>query len=190
MMNDCVRAEEGVHVQFQGDRESAIFHNFSGRKNDYVVSAVYAAMRMLDKLDDYNKKLSYDERQFDIGIGLQIGDIFASRLGLRGRKSNFAMGQTVADADYAENEVAGAVIGNTQSEIAVTRDVYDYLVNVDNKNLASSFRRAFNRRGDHYISTTSYSQFSQIYDIVTQNNNAGRASQNSAIKPWGTSGKE
>ena len=98
-MNKAVVKEDGVHVQFQGDRESALFHQFSNESNNYAMRAFFSALRMVDMVAEINTT-KYDDK-LNIGIGISLGDVFATRVGLKFHKDNVLMGETVKQADTA-----------------------------------------------------------------------------------------
>lgn len=186
MMNKEVRKRDGVHVQFQGDRESAVFNKFIDEKDDYAMRAVLCAMRMLDKIAEINKnRLGKD---LDIGIGCALGTIFATRIGIRGRKFNVVMGQTVKEADDAEDNVAGANIRSPKTEIAITEDMYHYLINLSGKEaklIKENFKKREQENKAYYVSTLSFSEFQAKLNSASLQQNANRANSNKQLKPWG-----
>ncbi|MCM1295946.1 MAG: adenylate/guanylate cyclase domain-containing protein [Muribaculaceae bacterium] len=187
MLNKEVRNRNGVHVQFQGDRESAIFNKYSDETDDYVLRAVLCAMRMFDKLDEINKTR---EDKLNIGIGCSIGEVYAARIGMRGKKFNVAMGQIVKEADTAEDDVAGVGVGynHFKSEIAITSDMYDYLValqNNDSKYIKECFWRREVNNKRYYISTTRLSAYQKKKQVESLEQNSMRAHNNQGLKPWG-----
>lgn len=186
MMNKEVRNRDGVHVQFQGDRESAVFNKFSGEKYDYAIRAVLCAMRMLDKVIEINK--TRRGKELDIGIGCALGTIFAARIGVRGRKFNVVMGQTVKEADDAEDNVAGANFRSPKTEIAITEEMYNYLITLSGKEvqlIKENFRKREQDNKIYYISTLSFSEFQEELNSKSLQQNASRASSNKQLKPWG-----
>lgn len=186
MMNKEVRHRDGVHIQFQGDRESAVFNQYNSESDDYALRAVLCAMRMLDRLDEINK---YRESRLDIGIGCSIGNTFATRIGMRGNKFNVAMGETVKEADDAEDNVAGTHINSPLTEIAITAEMYDYLVKLPGKDsefIKESFNKCRSYKGkNYYISTTRFSEYQKKAVTCSREQNASRASNNGGLKPWG-----
>ena len=168
MMYDCEQADAGVHIQFQGDRDSVVFYNHSDMSKNYAVSAVVAGMKMLDGIDNINKSRNTDK--INIGIGIALGNIFLSRLGLKNGKFNIALGQTVRDADEAEDEKAGTRKEGQLSEIAITSEVFQYISSLakDNilaKNIINNFT-PFSDSKEFYVTSTRYSQLSQKQDNV------------------------
>lgn len=159
IMNDCVENENGIHIQFQGDRESAVFFDHTKMAKDFVLSAILAGTRMLDDIDEMNK--NKETNKIDVGIGLAKGDIFLSRLGLKNRKFNIAMGQTVREADKTEDEKAGTLTQNPKSEIAITNEIYEYLCELAKSNDAArklkQHFKAFSLKNEYYVTSVRYS---------------------------------
>ena len=148
--------------------------------------AITAAMRMLDFVYECNKNSDTDK--LDIGIGCAIGAVFATRIGMRGRKFNVAMGQTVKDADSTEDEVAGVGDNCSKTEIVITKDMFLELKAVNSKQ-SLEYEKLFSNRKvngrEYYVCTTGYKKFQENADLKTQNQNAERARHNNGIKPWG-----
>lgn len=167
-MYHCVNDNDGLHVQFQGDRESGIFHHFKEREENYIVDALTTAMKLLDFVDEENNSKKH-KQHLDIGIGCSIGDIYFSRIGLKNNKFNIAMGETVQDADYAEDIVAGS-FGRTSSEIVIKKELFKEL-DLCSSTIAKLIKNEFKPCGnDFYISTTRYSaienQITPTYQIA------------------------
>ena len=144
---DVSTAHGGIHIQFQGDRELALFHN----KNSYVENGVYhveqtcfksavlASMRMIDAV----KKFSVQ-----IGVGEDFGKLFATKIGARGEKDNILLGETVITADKMEDEYAG------ENQVVITDEVYTNLKGED-----SFLAKQFTRTGSIYVTTVGYEQY-------------------------------
>lgn len=113
----------GVHIQFQGDREFALYHNIGDEK--CYKKAVLGAMRMIDIAKPFC---------VHIGIGEAFGKIFAVRIGARGEKDNLLIGRTVNSADILEDKHA------KENQIAITCEVYEGLKRED-ASLADLFKR-------------------------------------------------
>lgn len=161
MMYQCVEAENGVHVQFQGDRESGVFYDHTEMGKDFALSAVLAATRMIGGLERINESRNTDKLR--IGIGMHLGDIYLSRLGRKGNKFNIAMGQTVRDADKAEDDIAGVGIEREgYSEIAITAKVYKWLLKLAQSNgpakkVVETFL-PYSQKNEYYISRASFNE--------------------------------
>lgn len=91
-MYNAVEETNGIHVQFQGDRELAVFHNYK----DYVCvkDAVIAGMKIIDRVSGWG---------VHVGIGQSLGPMFASKIGARGERDNILLGRTVVSADKNED---------------------------------------------------------------------------------------
>ena len=143
----------GVHVQFQGDRELALFHDVPERVEVGVFTAkvscfkpaVISAMRMVDVV----KPLSVH-----IGVGEDYGRLFATKIGARGQRDNILLGETVINADSMEDLHAGA------DQVAISKEVYQGLMEED-RNLADLFQP----ESDYYIATVGYNQYVQSRQI-------------------------
>ena len=186
MMNKEVRKRDGVHVQFQGDRESAVFNHYNSESDNFALRAVLCAMRMLDKLDELNK---CRDDKLNLGIGCALGNTFATRIGMKKRDSKFnvIMGETVKEADDAEDNVAGTHIYSPQTEIAITEEMYKYLTNLPGKAsefIKESFKERIYKGKKYYISITRFSEYQKKAIGYSQEQNASRASNNGGLKPW------
>lgn len=189
-MNKCVHDDEGVHVQFQGDRISAIFHKYTDESADYVFRAFRCAFRLIDMVKDLNESdiitNALGDQKLKIGIGMASGDIFATRLGKRSEKDNIAMGETVRSADYAEDEIAGnQAQGTVVTEIAVTKDCYALLKDKSGKEIAC-IKSAFTARGKHYVSQSGWDDVAEKIDAARQKSNHEEAPRRTSAKPWGS----
>ena len=185
-MYSKVKSEQGVHVQFQGDRESAIFSSYVDENQDNVCRSIFSAMKMLDMVDQINK--SRDVDKLDIGIGCAMGQIFATRIGIRNNKFNVVMGKTVKDADTAEDEVAGSSLSNSKSEIVITKDIYNYLSEISTRQvrfIVKSFAKRQVGANVYYVSTTRFTALQEYLDNKCLEKNALEAKKNKGIRAWG-----
>ena len=184
-MNKAVRQHDGVHVQFQGDRESAIFNAYNSEEDYFALRALFGAMRMLDMVDIINQDRNED--RLDIGIGVSLGDTFATRVGVRNNKDNVIMGETVKEADTAEDEVAGVNLENHKTELVVTSEFYNYLVNNQQK-YSKIIRQIFSLRKVanqiYYVCTIGYKDFQSKLIERARDNNANNAKSNTDLRPW------
>jgi len=128
----------GVHVQFQGDREFALYHNVGNQK--CYKDAVLGAMRMIDAVKPYS---------VHIGVGEAFGRMYAVRIGARGEKDRLLIGRTVNKADYLEDNLA------LKDQLVISKDVYDGLKQQDNE-LARQFRRIGE---DIYVTTIGFDAY-------------------------------
>lgn len=109
-MYSTVRKYDGIHVQFQGDREMALFHDYGSY--NCIEDAVQAGLRLIDKIHGF---------QVSVGIGESIGKLFAAKIGARGEKDNILLGTTVTEADRYEDELAG------ENQVVISKEIYEYL---------------------------------------------------------------
>lgn len=130
----------GIHVQFQGDREMALFHDIGDEK--CVETAILAGMRMIDKVGDTMLDIH-------LGTGCDYGKMYAAKIGARGNRDNILVGETVLNADRLEDESA------KENQIAISEEIYNELKEMDS-NLVGFFKK--NSDGD-YIATVGYKQF-------------------------------
>ncbi len=184
----CVLNEDGVHVQFQGDRISAFFHKHSAEEQDYIIRAYKCALSILDEISELNQdaeiKKALDGNRLEIGVGCGEGDIYATRLGRKNQTDNVAMGQTVREADYAEDNVAGVGIGANRSEVAVTEGCYK-LLSQSNVSLAASIKDEFKiSRGKHRICQVGLKKIVRRLEEKKQEENYVKAQKTTQAKPW------
>lgn len=137
-MKDVVENCNGVHIQFQGDREVALFHNYGERS--CIKYAIFASMRLIDAIG---------AQGLSIGIGEDFGKVFLARIGARGEKDNIMVGNVVLDADSLEDDYAD------KNEIAISSNLFDLLKKEDEK-LASIFQK----QGDYYSTKITYKNYS------------------------------
>ena len=151
-MYKVVVKNDGIHVQFQGDREFSVFHNISDKK--CFKQSVLAGMRLIDAVKP---------EKVGVGIGASFGTMFATKIGARGEKDNIVLGQTVSEADKLEDQYAG------ENEIAITEDVYDGLKKED-----IQLAKLFSRRGNVYVSSVGFEEYfsSLMSQRLTSNNEA------------------
>lgn len=138
VMYDTVIKRKGIHVQFQGDRESALFHNYDDF--DCVIAAVVAGLEIIDKVK---------ECRVSVGVGEAIGTVFVTKIGARGEKDNIILGKSVAEADCNEDKLA------KENQLIISRDIYDKLAN-GNPKLAAIFCRV---NDDCYCTEKGYDDF-------------------------------
>ena len=161
-MYDVVEDRRGIHVQFQGDREMALFHDYG----DYscVVDAVIAGLKIIDVVKEY---------KVSVGVGQSIGRMFAAKIGARGEKDNILLGRTVGEADKNEDEYA------EKNHLVLSADLYEKLKQ-KNSSLSALFKKKdssvyytdLGYRG--YLTQESHKQLK--HDNVNNNYN----------KAWGT----
>lgn len=133
-MHEVVGRNHGIHVQFQGDREFALFHNYPGYK--CYLDAVLAGMKIIDAVKDY---------QVSVGVGQSLGHMFAAKIGARGEKDFILIGSTVMEADYNEDEMAG------ENQLVISLDIYKHI-----EEERPEWTQFFKKIGNCYCTTVSY----------------------------------
>lgn len=125
----CILNEQGIHIQFQGDREMAIFHDFGS--NCAAKNSIIAALKLMGAFNSSIK----------IGVGMEIGKLFVTKLGARGYKDNIVLGRTITNADTLEDKCAN------EGEIVISEKLYK-AINTSDSVLASLFQKR-----DYYFYT-------------------------------------
>lgn len=135
--------KKGTHVQFQGDREFALYHNYG----DYncCEDAVLAGMRIIDEVHEY---------QVCVGVGQSFGKMFVSKIGARGEKDIVVLGQTVIEADGFEDDYA------KENQLVIGTEIYQVL-KAKNSQLASRFTKL---NEYCYYTTVGYKKYMQILE--------------------------
>lgn len=142
-MYNQVTENHGVHVQFQGDREFALFHNYAGY--ECLLDAVKAGLKMIDAVQTYG---------VSIGVGESFGKMFATRIGARGEKDYLLIGTTVIEADRNEDENAQA------NQLVISNDVYLML-----KKDKPKWANIFIKQDGYYYTTTGYDM---LMNLISQ----------------------
>lgn len=153
-------AKKGRHVQFQGDREFALYHNLT--EYNCCMDAVTAGMRIIDAVKGYG---------VCVGVGQSLGNLFVSKIGARGEKDNIVIGKTVTEADYFEDQCA------EKNQLVISKEVYSELYD-NNAVLARQFRA----RGNYYYTTVGYDAFKNNAALEQLKENNKNNSYNGA---WG-----
>lgn len=135
MYNQVIK-NKGIHVQFQGDREFALFHNYPG--HECFVDAVQAGLKMIDAVK---------ANKVSIGVGQAFGKMFAAKIGARNEKDYILIGTTVIEADKNEDDNAEA------NQLVISKDIYKGLERVRPK-----WTRIFIKKGDYYYTTAGYDE--------------------------------
>lgn len=121
-MYTAVKKRSGVHIQFQGDREQALFHDYGNYS--CTKDAVIAGLEIIDAIKDQG---------VTVGVGQAIGTVYVTKIGARGEKDNLLLGKTVNEADSNEDEKAG------KNQLVISKEIYDIL-RKSNPILANLFR--------------------------------------------------
>lgn len=152
---------QGTHVQFQGDREFALYHNVGEQK--CFKDAVLGAMRMIDAV----KPLTVH-----IGVGEAFGRMYAVKIGARGEKDRLIIGRTVNYADMLEDEKAD------KDQLAISKEVYMGLKH-QSPELANMFKRI---EENVYITDQGYNAFADRLKFAKLSRETERHGYNGA---WG-----
>ena len=163
MYNEVVNAD-GEHIQFQGDREMALFHDYDSAKSGCTTRATLCAMRMIDIVGK-NTGVS-------IGIGFDFGRLFAVKIGARDEKDRLLLGETVSTSDRLEDKHAG------ENQIAISKEVWEKL-RIEDKGLAKVFKPKGN---NIYVATIGYKEYQKQF-IARDNERETR--QRSYNPAWG-----
>ena len=157
----AVTKQHGVHIQFQGDREMALFHNYPGY--DCVIDAVQTGLRLIDEVKQYS---------VSIGIGESLGTLFAAKIGARGEKDNILLGTTVTEADKFEDECAG------ENQLVVSADIFGKI-----KAVKPLWANHFSRVGTNcYRITVGFEKLVEVCSMEQLTNNNQQQNYN---KAWG-----
>lgn len=151
--------KEGTHIQFQGDREFALYHNY--KDYDCCVDAVLAGMRIVDAVHEY---------KVCVGVGQSLGKMFVSKIGARGEKDIVVLGHTVMEADSFEDNFAG------KNQLVIGNEIYQVL-KTKNECLANQFTQL---NGTCYYTTVGHKKFTQILAEERLKNNNRQRNYNGA----------
>ena len=101
---------------------------------------------------------------------------------MKNQKDNFAAGQTVREADEAEDDVAGVRNGGSTSEIAVTEDCYK-LLNASSTRIAKIIKTYFTKLGQYYVTSIGLEKIENTLEKERQAHNYEEA-KNASVFPW------
>lgn len=159
-MYTSIIENNGIHIQFQGDREFALFHNY--KNYTCYKDAVLAGLRIIDAVKAF---------QVNVGIGQSIGKMFASKIGAHSEKDYILLGKTVNEADTYEDKYA------KENQIVISNEIYQQLIKIDSI-LASQFHK--DEMNDFYITTQGYEYYSNNYRKHFLKNNTKKKDYNGA----------
>jgi|GEM_PF-1040806 len=179
IMESSVVENSGIKVQFQGDKIVALFHkNAEHGSEEYIENAIDAGFVLIGKIIQFNKLAlnNLPNIKMSVGIGQSIGELYATRIGLKRNKHNILLGRINNLANKAEDEYA------LEDSIVITSDLYGRL----KKSLQDIFRmHPDNRR--FYITEEDYRNYSRkrIKEVRTkeskQYNKEGKLGQYNAL---------
>lgn len=159
MYNQVVE-NRGVHVQFQGDREFALFHNYTGY--ECYMDAVKTGLKMIDEVHTYG---------VSIGVGESLGKMFATKIGARGEKDFLLIGKTVIEADKNEDENA------EENQLVISNEIFIQLKQ-ENPKWASIFIK----KDGYYYTKTGYSA---LKSLISQDYLKDSNKKNNYNGAWG-----
>lgn len=159
-MYTSIIENNGIHIQFQGDREFALFHNY--KNYTCYKDAILAGLRIIDAVKTF---------QVNVGIGQSTGKMFASKIGAHSEKDYILLGKTVNEADTYEDKYA------KENQIVISCQIYQQLIKIDSI-LASQFHK--DEKNDFYITTQGYEHYSNNYRKHILKNNTRKKDYNGA----------
>lgn len=145
IMYSTVIEFNGIHVQFQGDREVAVF------SPNNVKKAISAALMIQEKIKNIN---------LNVGIGIEYGMLYASRIGVRDEKDNVILGESVDKCDEIEDSKAKC--GDT----VISKNVIDLLKKQNENDILKIF------------SKESYPKTNQTYNSYLESKRVSKSNQN------------
>ncbi len=117
-MTDVIFRHQGTLDKFIGDAIMAVF-GAPNRMEDHARSAVACAIEIQKNVQELNKKLS-DDRQLQLRVGINSGNVVAGDIGSEKRMEYTVLGDTVNIASRLESDVCGPeqiVIGERTFEL-------------------------------------------------------------------------
>lgn len=159
-MYNQVEQNKGIHVQFQGDREFALFHNYS--EYECYLDAVKVGLKMIDAVKVYG---------VSIGVGQSFGKMFAAKIGARGEKDFLLIGATVIEADKNEDDNAKA------NQLVISNDIYVAL-----KRINSKWADIFTKADGYYYTTSGYND---LTNLIAQEQLRSNNRNNNYNGAWG-----
>ena len=159
-MYNSINENDGIHVQFQGDKEVALFM-ITKAKN-----ALFAALQIQDNIKALGLKC---------GIAIHYGDIYASRVGIRNEKDNIILGENVLFSDKLEDEYANS------DETVLSKEMYNFM-KLDNKN--QCVLKYFTLRDGVYKTNLGYKELIRKMSLDQSNENYNKGNYNGAWKKF------
>jgi len=124
-MGDCVIENGGIIDKYMGDGLMALFGVDTDDPEEACMSAVRAALAMLDGLNEVNRYVrSHINVEFKIGIGINYGEAIIGEIGHPEKKQFTALGDTVNIASRIESTTkkAGAPLLVSDSVYSIVKD--------------------------------------------------------------------
>ena len=162
-MFDIVNKNEGTHIQFQGDREYAVFVT-SETDISSLARPVIAGLKIIDQVPS--------TIGLSIGVGLSYGKLYATRVGIRNNKDNILIGRIANEANDNEDLYAD------KNQVVISEKLYDALKKGKMDTLCSIFKRTSN--GLYYTS----SGFKNYNSLVEKKESQSSKDSNSYNRAW------
>lgn len=166
VMGDSVNEEEGIKVQYQGDRIVALFNDFNGA-DPYKIRMLNSAFKLNERIQGLNDRADISEKlkknNIAIGVGCSSGNIIATRLGANGSKDNIILSEAAKAADSSEDDYA------EKNSVVICKQLHDEIVaeaknstHIEYKVLQEVFT-AISTTG-YYSANITYSEFQKKID--------------------------
>jgi class 3 adenylate cyclase len=163
IMGAAINEEDGVKVQYQGDRIVALFNDFAG-VDPFRIRMIRSALKLNERIQEFNNRSDISKKlkknNIAIGIGCGSGNIIATRLGMNGSKDNIVLSEGSKTADKAEDDYA------EKNTVVICKQLHDEIV-AEAKNSTYTEYKVFE---DEFtaISTTGYYSSDMIYSEFQQ----------------------
>lgn len=115
--------QNGVRVQFQGDRIQVLFHLPQDDTNKIAAEAVETAIGMLSSFEQVIKKELPEANALALKVGVDIGTTLATRLGKHGDRDNICLGVPAENAAEIEEMCADSMIGVSEAVFKGLKDL-------------------------------------------------------------------
>lgn len=184
-MNEATNGQDGVRVQFQGDRIVAVFNTFNGEEKFDVVRMFEAALILKDKIAEVNTLYNgyLGGKEVKIGIGLCHGEYYATRLGRRNYMDNIVLGSTANKGSIAEDRYAD------DGEIAVAKGFKERIYSLKDDSLEcqviADCLSAINSTG-YYKTSIDYQDYLAKIEEQKQENEKAKLLSIGILKATGT----
>ena len=159
-MYEVIDSEKGHHIQFQGDREFALFHDYPGY--ECTLNAVKAGLKMIDRVKEYS---------VSVGVGQSLGTMFAAKIGTRGEKDTILVGSTVIEADRSEDECA------QENQLVISNEIFQKL-----KDSKPTWASHFKKSDGYYYTSIGFKELINKASTAQLHENNNKKNYNGA---WG-----
>lgn len=109
IMGETVNEQSGTKVQYQGDRIVAVYNNYKDAE-DYRLRMLRTGMKLIEEIrilnDDPDISEKLGSNTLRIGVGCSIGQVIATRLGMKKNKDNLILSEAAENADKCEENYA------------------------------------------------------------------------------------